>query len=81
MIDDDEKFDDGPDDDDVGDYEQEVMVDLSHDADLRHVVLSMHMSDGGDPREYMEQMQMLIDEYGDNPDELFTRASILDDFH
>jgi hypothetical protein len=58
--------------------ETEVLVDLNHDAFMRHVSIHVHMDRPMRPEEFIAELADVVAEYQERPEELFAMASLID---
>lgn len=58
--------------------DEEVLVDLNHDSFMRHVSIHVHMSRPMRPEEFIAELADIVANYQENPEELFTTATIED---
>ena len=58
--------------------EAEVLVDLNHDAFMRHISIHVHMARSMRPEEFVAELADIVAEYQENPEELFATAEVID---
>ena len=58
--------------------EVECMWVITHDTKLQHFFLEFHADSRLTPREFLDELSHLLDQYEDKPDEMFDGAQTIE---